>query len=65
MFVEPSGYFLDSFRKSLISKHVSLSKYSNWILSFMFFSKSHFLLFLTYTLIGMSCCHDFFTDAKI
>ena len=31
-----------------------------------FFSKSqHFSLFLTYNLIGVSCGHDFFTDAKI
>ena len=44
MFIEPKGNFLDSFRKSLISKHVNLSEYSNWILSFIFFSKYHFLI---------------------
>ena len=52
--------FLDSFIKSFSSKHESLSEYSSCILVSFFF-KSHFLLFLTYTLIGMACGHDSFT----
>ena len=52
--------FLDSFIKSFSSKHESLSEYSSCILVSFFF-KSVFLLFLTYTLIGMACGHDSFT----
>ena len=59
MFVKSTENFLEAFEKRFSSKHEVLSEYSNLILSFTFSKSQLFSLFLTYILIGVSCCHDF------
>ena len=52
-------------KKSFSSKHEILSEYSNLILSFIFSKSQLFSLFLTCTLIGVSCGHDIFSDSTV
>ena len=54
----------DLWRKVSAQKTKVLSEYSNLILSFIFSKSQLFSLFLPYNPIGVSCGHDFFTDAK-